>query len=157
MKRFLVFMLAVLILFTCSACKKETLPAMQSGSAQTAAGGAGADCFRRFRPRSGCAVPAGPHGAGGVNCGQRAASVFRRSRPDRQYVHRQCGRTASDGSSGVLHAGTRLHRAGASRFSGRPCCAGCAGSSLPQRLNDSSMCETVCSWPGHRVSRCFIP
>jgi len=38
MKRFSVFMLAVLILFTCSACKKETLPAMQSGSAQTAAG-----------------------------------------------------------------------------------------------------------------------
>ena len=38
MKRFLVFMLTVLILFTCSACKKETLPAMQSGSAQTAAG-----------------------------------------------------------------------------------------------------------------------
>lgn len=38
MKRFLVFMLAVLILFTCSACKKETLPAMQPGSAQTAAG-----------------------------------------------------------------------------------------------------------------------
>ena len=38
MKRFLVFMLAVLILFTCSACKKETLPAMQSGSAQTATG-----------------------------------------------------------------------------------------------------------------------
>ena len=38
MKRFLVFMLAVLILFTCSACKKEKLPAMQSGCAQTAAG-----------------------------------------------------------------------------------------------------------------------
>lgn len=38
MKRFWVFMLAVLILFTCSACKKETLPATQPGSAQTAAG-----------------------------------------------------------------------------------------------------------------------
>lgn len=38
MKRVWVFMLAVLILFTCSACKKETLPATQPGSAQTAAG-----------------------------------------------------------------------------------------------------------------------
>ena len=38
MKRFCVFMLAVLILFTCIACKKETLPATQPGSAQTAAG-----------------------------------------------------------------------------------------------------------------------
>ncbi len=38
MKRFCVFMLAVLILFTCIACKKEILPATQPGSAQTAAG-----------------------------------------------------------------------------------------------------------------------
>ncbi len=38
MKRICVFMLAVLILFTCTACKKETPSATQSTSAQTAAG-----------------------------------------------------------------------------------------------------------------------
>ena len=38
MKRFRAFVLAMLILFMCTACKKETLPATQPGSAQTAAG-----------------------------------------------------------------------------------------------------------------------
>lgn len=38
MKRFCVFMLAALILFTCTACKKETPSATQSSSTQTAAG-----------------------------------------------------------------------------------------------------------------------
>lgn len=38
MKRFYAFALAVLILFTCSACKKEELPAPKSGEMQTAAG-----------------------------------------------------------------------------------------------------------------------
>ena len=38
MKRFYAFMLAVLILFTCAACKKETPPAPESGGGQLAAG-----------------------------------------------------------------------------------------------------------------------
>lgn len=38
MKRFCVFMLAVLILFTCSACKKENPPVPVSDSMQTVAG-----------------------------------------------------------------------------------------------------------------------
>ena len=38
MKRFRAFVLAMLILFMCTACKKETLPATKPGSAQTAAG-----------------------------------------------------------------------------------------------------------------------
>ena len=38
MKRFYAFALAVLILFTCSACKKEELSAPESGAVQTAAG-----------------------------------------------------------------------------------------------------------------------
>ena len=84
MKRFCVFMLAVLILFTCSACKKENPPVPVSDSMQTVA-----DRFRRFRPCSSSAVPAGPHGVGRADSGKRAAAVFRRSRSDRQYVHKQ--------------------------------------------------------------------
>ena len=150
MKRFRAFVLAMLILFMCTACKKETLPATQPRQRTDSGRGDGADCFRRFRPHPGCAVPIGPHGAGGDDGGHRTAAVFRRSRPDRQYDHRQCGRTASNGSGGILHTGTRLHRAGTSDFSGRPCRAGGAG-------RGAAVLHRIASRPRTANSGCSTP